>query len=361
MKKKTILLAMSGGVDSSVAAYLLQRKGYAVIGITFKLWQDSACKDQKPKDCCSLDSIKDAKELCGKLGIPHYVLDCAKEFKAEVIDSFLNSYKKGLTPNPCIICNEKIKFPLLLEMANSLGADYIATGHYAICKYNRKLSRFMISEGRDKNKDQSYVLFSLGQEALSHLKLPLGDNKKNTVRLIAKKLEINAYNRKESQEICFIKDDNLKRFLRENLGSSIKKGIIKDANNRLLASHEGTCFFTIGQRRGLRIPYGSPIYVTDIDPETAEITVGNYSDTLKKYAHVKGVNWIINPGKAKILKGVKVKIRYKHKKARADINIDSRNNLSVMFKKPQSAFTPGQAAVFYKNSTVIGGGWITRD
>lgn len=351
---------MSGGVDSSVAAYLLQRKGYAVIGVTFKLWQDSACKDQKPKDCCSFDSIKDAKELCGKLGIAHYVLDCAKEFKAEVIDGFLDCYKKGLTPNPCIICNKKIKFPLLLEMANSLGVDYIATGHYAKCKYSRKLRTFIISEGSDKKKDQSYVLFPLSQKALSRLKLPLGGYKKNAVRLIAKKLKINAYNRKESQEICFIKDDNLKRFLQENLGSSIKKGPIKDINGRILSAHEGTCFFTIGQRRGLRIPYGSPIYVADINPETAEITVGNYSDTLKKYAHVKGVNWIINPGKAKFLKGVKVQIRYKHKKARADINIDSRNNVSVTFKKPQSAPTPGQAAVFYKNSTVIGGGWIAK-
>ena len=358
MNKKSVVLAMSGGVDSSVAAYLLKKKGFNVIGVTFKLWQGSECKDEKQKSCCSSDSIKDAKEACAKLDIPHYVIDYAKQFKAEVIDNFLDNYRKGLTPNPCIICNERIKFPILLQQAKALGADYVATGHYARCCYSIKSRTFMIKEAIDKNKDQSYVLFSLTQAVLSRLKLPVGSYKKDKIRSIAKKLKLDSYKREESQEICFVKDDDLKRFLQENLGNGIKKGAVKDAKGKRLSDHNGTCFFTIGQRRGLRIPYGSPIYVTDIDTKTGDITIGSYADTLRQCLYVKDINWTMPLGKKGVLQNIYVKIRYKHKKSKADLKIDKHNTASIMFKKPQNALTPGQAAVFYKNNTVIGGGWI---
>jgi tRNA-uridine 2-sulfurtransferase len=359
MNKKTVVLAMSGGVDSSVAAYLLRKQGYSVIGLTLKLWDDSDCAKQGLKSCCSADAINDARHACSRLGIPHYVADYAKQFKSEVIDSFLDSYKKGLTPNPCIICNERIKFPVLLKQAKTLGADCIATGHYARCGYSRINRRFVIKEAKDRDKDQSYVLFSLSQGVLSRLILPIGDYKKGAVRSIAKRLKFNSYKRKESQEICFVKDNDLKSFLKNNLGSHITKGVIKDATGKSLACHDGACLFTIGQRRGLRVPYGSPIYVTDINHKTSEITVGSYSDTLRKDVHVKDINWIIGPNKARSLNGIKVKIRYKHKKAQADIKLDSPHRVLVVFKKPQSAPTPGQAAVFYRRDTVIGGGWIS--
>jgi len=349
---------MSGGVDSSVAAYLLKKRGYTVMGITFKLWQGSECKDEKRKSCCSADSIRDAKDACAKLKIPHYVIDYAKQFKTKVIDNFLDNYKRGLTPNPCIICNEKIKFPFLLEQAKALGADYIATGHYAKCCYNIKSRRFLIKEARDKNKDQSYVLFSLTQGILSHLMLPVGYYNKDAIRSIAKKLKLNSYKRQESQEICFVADDDLKKFLKENLKSSIKSGRIKDEKGKVLAHHPGACFYTIGQRRGLRIPYGKPIYVVNINPKTGDITVGDYAATLKRTIKVRDVRWSSLPDKGQQYLNAKVKIRYKHEKAKAELNILSSKTCEVTFLKPQNAPTPGQAAVFYKNNTVIGGGWI---
>jgi len=358
MINKTVLLAMSGGVDSSVAAYLLKSKGYNVIGVTFKLWQGSDCSDHERKSCCSSDSIEDAKEACAKFGIPHYVIDYAEQFKAEVIDRFLDAYKKGLTPNPCIICNEKIKFPLLLKQAKVLGAAYIATGHYAKCCYSIKSRGFLIKEAVDKNKDQSYVLFSLTQAVLSRLKLPVGNYKKDKIRSIAKKLKLDSYKREESQEICFVKDDDLKKFLKENLKNSIKPGRVKDENGKILAEHPGTCFYTIGQRRGLRIPYGKPIYVIEINLKTGDIIVGHHPATLKRAIKVRDVKWNIPLAKNRKYLNAEVKIRYKHEKAKARLKILSSKACEITFLQPQSGPTPGQAAVFYDKDKVIGGGWI---
>jgi tRNA-uridine 2-sulfurtransferase len=360
MKRKTVILAMSGGVDSSVAAYLLKKKGYSVIGMTFKLWKGHECGSHERKNCCSIDSINDAKSACSQLGIPHYVIDYSREFKERVIDSFLSSYRKGSTPNPCIICNTTIKFPLLLEQSRQFDADFIATGHHAICAYSRQHRRFYIKQAKDKNKDQSYVLFGLGQNTLSRLILPTGHFTKDKIRSIAKKLKLKSYNREESQEICFIIDDNLSKFLETNLKEHIKPGCFKDRQGNVLAQHNGTCFYTIGQRRGLKIPYGRPIYVTDIDIETGDISIGEYKDTLKKIVFVEATNWIMPLENIRGMKDITVKIRYKHEKSKADIEFIKGNIIKVIFYSPQSAPTPGQAAVFYKRGIVLGGGWIIR-
>jgi tRNA-specific 2-thiouridylase len=304
------------------------------------------------------DNCSRAKEVCAKIGVPHYFVDYSKKFKEDVIESFVDSYRQGQTPNPCIVCNKEVKFPVLIEQARRFNADYIATGHYARCYYSLIRGRFFIKEARDKAKDQSYVLFCLGQDTLSRLILPVGDYKKNDIYYIARRIGLSFLPDGESQEICFVQDNDLKRFLRERLGGAIVKGIVKDRLGRRLLSHEGTCFFTIGQRRGLGIAYGSPVYVTDIDHKTGDITVGDYGDTMKGSLRVK--NTIYNMPSAELKKDhrVYVKIRYKHAKTRAVLKIQQDGGALVYFNRPQSAPTPGQAAVFYKNNSVIGGGWI---
>jgi tRNA-uridine 2-sulfurtransferase len=349
---------MSGGVDSSVAAYLLQKKGFSVIGLTFKLWTGNECSTHQRKGCCSTDSINDAKSVCAKLGIPHYVMDYADEFKQKVVDSFLDSYKKYLTPNPCIMCNKYIKFPILSKKAKELGVHYIATGHHAVCAYSRGFRRFCIKQAKDTKKDQSYVLFNLGQDILCNLIFPVGSFNKDRIRSIAKKLGLKSYYRQESQEICFVADNDLPGFLKSQLKKHVKPGCIKDKAGKILSQHDGTCFFTIGQRRGLKIPYGKPIYVTDIDQKTGDIIIGEYNDTLQSNILVKDITWTIPLECIKTIKNITVKIRYKHDKAKAALDIEKDDVCEVIFKTPQSAPTPGQAAVFYKGNTVIGGGWI---
>lgn len=347
---------MSGGVDSSVAAYLLKKKGYSVIGITLKIWPKSLCGSHDSKSCCSLEAIDQARLVCAKLGIPHYVIDCEKQFKKEVIDYFTRSYEQGLTPNPCVACNEKIKFPILLRKAEEVGAEYIATGHHARSVFDKKSRSFLIREGKDKNKDQSYVLFSLSQQVLLRLLLPVGDFKKERIRSIAEKLGFKS-SQKESQEICFILDNNLEKFLRENLGKKISPGLVMDRYGKILGRHPGTCYFTIGQRKGLGIPFGRPLYVIDIKSSPGHIIVGEHKDTLKREIVAEGLNWMSEVDLSRPL-NVKTKIRYRHPKSRATITGLGDKSCRVKFSRPQSSPTPGQAVVFYKRDTVIGGGWI---
>lgn len=355
--KKKVVLAMSGGIDSSVAAYLLKRKGYSVIGITFKIWPKELCGSHGSKSCCSLEAIDNARSVCAELGIPHYVIDAEKLFKKEVIDYFVKGYEQGLTPNPCIVCNEKIKFPTLLQKAKEVGAEYIATGHHARCVFDRRDRCFLIKEGRDKNKDQSYVLFSLSQDILSHLLLPIGDFTKDRIRAIAKRLKFKVHQVKESQEICFIPDNNLQKFLKERLGEKVKPGIVTDRDGKILSEHPGTCYFTIGQRRGLRIPFGKPLYVIDIKHRAGHIIVGEHRDTLKTRLTAVDVNWMAKLNLSKPI-AVEAKIRYRHPKSKATVTMLTEKSCEVSFLKPQSSPTPGQVIVFYKTDTVLGGGWI---
>jgi len=350
---------MSGGVDSSTAAALLKEQGYDVIGITMQLWSKEECGSHREKSCCSLEGIRDARYVAQKLGIPFYVVDFHKEFKKFVIDYFIKEYLKGLTPNPCILCNEKVKFGVLMDKAKQLKADLVATGHYAITYYDENAKRYILKEGLDKSKDQSYALFSLSQEQLSRAKFPLGEFTKDKIRKMAKDLKLDlVYDKKDSQEICFIEDDYNKYLAKKTKGKIIP-GDILDKNGKVIGQHKGAPFYTIGQRHGLGIAYKEPLYVTKIDVARNEIVVGVKKEVLKKEIIADNLNWILFKEPKKAFRA-KAKIRYKHPKADAVVSVLGKNEVKVVFDEPQEAPTPGQAVVFYDGDVVIGGGWINE-
>lgn len=352
--KKRVVVAMSGGVDSSTAAYLLLKQGYEVIGITLKLFDDN---DTLSSGCCGIQGINDARGVCFKLSIPFYALNYVSEFEKSVINYFTKEYKNGRTPNPCIACNEKIKFESLLNKAKDLDADYLATGHYARIGYNSKNKRYILKKGKDRNKDQSYFLFSMPQKALKNTLFPLGDYTKDKVRGIAKKIGIKVYNKPESQEICFIPDDDYKNFLSNKDSGVMEPGPIVDKSGKVLGQHKGIAFYTLGQRKGLRIAYKHPLYVTRIDSAKNTIVIGEKADTLSHALIAKKVNWISENGFDKPIK-VKAKIRYNHVASDATVVKAKNNSVKVEFKKPQGAIAPGQAVVFYNRDTVVGGATI---
>lgn len=361
-----VLVAMSGGVDSAVAAALLLKKGYDVIGATMRVWSDEDCARDGRRRCCSRDDVDDARGVAEKLGIPFYVLNFKDAFKREVIDYFCREYFKGFTPNPCIICNQKIKFGLLLRKAKQLGINFVASGHYAKIKYDPKRKRYRLFQAEDKKKDQSYVLFSLSQRQLSHILLPLGEYSKQRVREIAKKFDLKVAHKLDSQDICFVVDNDYRKLLEQKSKSKIKPGLIVDTQGKTLANHKGIPFFTIGQRKGLGMAQGKPNYVVRIDRRRNQIVVGTERDIMKKEFIARGVNWVgvegLN-GKNKHSmrqKRVEVKIRYAHPQSRATIDFISKESVRVRFSKPQLAITPGQAAVFYRGDEVIGGAWIKK-
>ncbi len=353
--KKRVLVAMSGGVDSSVAAYLLKEKGYEVAGATMKIWPKELCGKQPPKACCSLRSIEDARSVCRRLNIPFYVLNLTRKFEKEVVSYFIRKYSEGLTPNPCIVCNEKIKFGEFLNKAVTLGFDYIATGHYARLSFDRKKKRFKLKEAVDKTKDQSYVLFPLTQEQLSRSIFPLGAYRKPYVRTLAKRIGLRVYNKPDSQEICFVLGD-YKDFLKERLKDRIKPGdfIYRDS---VIGAHKGICFYTIGQRRGLGLGHHKSLYVIKIDKGANAIFLGDREGLNRKTFYAGCVHWVsIQEPKNKIQ--VLARIRYEHKKSEAVVSRVKDDNWRVDFLKEQKAITPGQAVVFYKGERVLGGGWI---
>ncbi|MBU1006136.1 MAG: tRNA 2-thiouridine(34) synthase MnmA [Candidatus Omnitrophica bacterium] len=355
MKNKRVLVAMSGGVDSSVAAAILKDAGCEVIGATMKIWPKEHCEKHIAGSCCSSMDIEDAKKVCASLDVRHYTLDFEKIFREEVIDYFTREYLSGRTPNPCIVCNEKIKFGALLKKAEELGCDFIATGHYARIEHN---GSFRLKESADKNKDQSYVLFSLRRLALGKILFPIGGLKKEEVKVRAREIGLSVHAKKESQEICFVIDGNYADFIKEHCKVKSKTGDIVDVDGNVLGRHKGFWNFTIGQRKGLGIAHKNPLYVTGISADKNLVVVGGSSETKKKKFIVKDVNWFCEKDK----KGFEseVKIRYNHKKAKAFLKDVGGGNLEVDFEESQTAITPGQAAVFYEDEYVVGGGWIDK-
>ena len=354
--KQRVLLGMSGGVDSSVAGYLLREQGCDVVGVTMKVWPQD-CISRAEDKCCGPQAVADARSVAHSLGIPHYVVDEADEFEQTVINYFASEYQAGRTPNPCVMCNEKLKFGKLWEKAEALGCNYIATGHYAIIEHQGDGA--VLRKGVDPRKDQSYFLFSLRQEQLRRALTPLGGMHKPEIRRIAQSLGLKVANKVDSQEICFVPGNDYKAFLRSHLAATeFHRGEIYDVDGNFVAEHEGIELFTIGQRKGL--PGGSPQprYVVDLDPETNRVIVGSVEDLTCEEFEVDRCNWMNRQGEEKA--ELTVKIRYSHPGTRATVTPLNKERARVRLHEPQRAVTPGQAAVFYDGDMVMGGGWICR-
>ncbi|MDZ7268486.1 MAG: tRNA 2-thiouridine(34) synthase MnmA [candidate division KSB1 bacterium] len=358
----TVVVAMSGGVDSSVAAALLHEHGYRVIGITLNLWDyhTSGGNVNFESGCCSIDTMADARAVCHRLGVPHYVLDLKEVFQRSVQQNFIAEYFAGRTPNPCVRCNTHIKWGALLQQAEAIGADLLATGHYARLTQNPGSRRWELRRAVDLNKDQSYALWGVRQQALSRTLFPLGELIKPEVRSLAHSLGLKTAHKKESQEICFIPDNDYRRFLRENAaaaGWQVGTGMFFDAAGNALGTHQGVPFYTIGQRKGLGLALGRPVFVTHIDAQTNAITVSDGQDLLQEEFTVTAVNWVseVCPPDGRT---VVCKIRYRDPGAPALLLDATERSVRVRFVSPQRAITPGQSAVFYDGDVVIGGGVI---
>ena len=357
MKKQRVLLGMSGGVDSSVAGYLLREQGYDVVGVTMKVWPQD-CISRAEDKCCGPQAVADARGVAHSLGIPHYVVDEADQFEQTVINYFASEYQAGRTPNPCVMCNEKLKFGNLWGKAQALDCDYIATGHYAIIEHHADGA--VLRKGVDPRKDQSYFLFSLRQPQLRRALTPLGKMLKPQIREIAHSLGLKVADKIDSQEICFVPGNDYKAFLRSHLGENkFHRGEIYDVDGNFIAEHEGIELFTIGQRKGLPGGSARPRYVVDLDPETNRVIVGGVDDLIVDEFEVDRVNWI-DLNRSNQVADVTVKIRYNHPGTAATLTPGENGRAHVRLHEPQKAVTPGQAAVFYNADIVLGGGWICR-
>ncbi len=350
---KKVLVAMSGGVDSSVAAYLLKSQGYEVVGVTMRLWHGNDDK-YLPGGCCSLQDVTDARRVCDSLGIKHYVLNMEEEFKTCVVDPFAKEYLQGRTPNPCITCNATMKFDLLLKKAKGMGFELMATGHYA--RIEQEDGQYFLKRGIDPGKDQSYVLYCLTQKELAHVLLPLGGMNKTEIRAIAEREKLPVAHKPDSQEICFVEDDYA-TFLRMHYpdAEQIRQGNIVDEAGKILGKHKGLPYYTIGQRKGMEISHPTPLYVLKMDIPANELVVGPKDHAYGTECLVEPCTWVNTAPTAAI--ECTVKIRYLATPAQATIT-PSGNTISVRFATPQFAITPGQSAVFYDQDTVIGGGII---
>lgn len=358
--KETVIVAMSGGVDSSVAAALLHERGFEVIGVTMNLWDYDRVGGNVNKDsgCCSIDTMDDARAVCATLGVPHYVVNFREQFEAAVTENFISEYLDGRTPNPCVRCNTYIKWGVLIQKAEELGATKIATGHYARVDYDQTRDRFLLKRGKDDHKDQTYALWGIKQHGLAYTLLPVGEYTKEEIRQIARNLGLKTAEKRESQEICFIPDNDYTRFLRGKRPELNQiSGTIVDQQGRVLGQHKGYPFYTIGQRKGLGLAMPQPVYVTDIDPATNTVKVGFSEDLDCRGLLAEDANWIAFDALDAELQ-VEAKIRYNDPGTAASIRMTANDLVEVVFTTPQRAVTPGQSVVFYQDDVVIGGAVI---
>ncbi|WP_206812673.1 tRNA 2-thiouridine(34) synthase MnmA [Paradesulfitobacterium ferrireducens] len=358
--KPKVVVGMSGGVDSSMAAALLQEEGYDVIGVTMQIWK--AAGPEVEGGCCSISAIDDARRVAFQLGIPHYVLNFRSYFEETVVNYFTESYLMGYTPNPCLACNRYVKFGELLRKARGLGAEYIATGHYAQVLRDPDSGRFLLSKGADEAKDQTYALYMLTQEQLAHTLFPLGEYTKDHIRQMARERGlVGVADKPDSQEICFVPDNDYASFVQERVGQKTIPGNFVDQEGKVLGQHRGLIHYTIGQRKGLGVTFGKPMFVIGLNPERNEVVLGEDLEVYTKTLWVTDLNWISIPELTEPLQ-VEGKIRYKAQPAPAVVYPPEEDSLvKVVFDSPQRAVTPGQAIVFYQGDKVVGGGKIVSD
>ncbi|MGC9941954.1 MAG: tRNA 2-thiouridine(34) synthase MnmA [Verrucomicrobiota bacterium] len=357
-KRQRVVCGMSGGVDSSATAALLLEQGFDVIGITLKLWPQD-CVNRAEDKCCGPQAVTDARSVCHKLDIPYYLIDEAAEFQKHVIQYFADEYKAGRTPNPCVMCNQNLKFGRLIDRANQLGADYIATGHFARVEKSADGSRHLLKRGHDSRKDQSYFLFSLRQDQLARTIFPLGHKTKSDTREVARHCQLKTADKEESMEICFVPDNNYGGFLQQAGLAQKHRGDIVDLHGLVLGHHDGIEFYTIGQRKGLGITTPKPVYVVELDAEKNRVVVGDDSALDRDEFIAERCNWHpFDELDAPI--EVTAKIRYNHPGSAATLTPLKNGKTRVKLHVPQRAITPGQAAVFYQDDLVVGGGWIMR-
>lgn len=347
---KRVLLGMSGGVDSSVSAILLKQAGYEVVGATMQMW--------KPKDCAYFGCVEDAKKVCNQIGIEHITIDCEEIFEKKVINNFIQFYQDAKTPNPCVECNKYLKFGIFVEKAKELNCDYIATGHYAKVEFSEKYNQYILKKSDVEAKDQSYFLYGISKDVLPKMIFPLENiENKEAVRKIAQNSNLNVAKKPDSQEICFIPDNDYGKFLQENLNRLPDKGKIVLQDETVLGSHKGLIYYTVGQRKGLGIAYKEPLYVIKLDKEKNQVIVGNEKDLYSKEVIASNLNFMLDLDLSEPIE-IKAKVRYRAIPAKATLEILKDKRAKIIFEEPQRAITPGQSVVFYIDGIVLGGGII---